>query len=141
MLYNTEKGPKINGNCCGGIFNSISRIFSLNDFIVKKCDALSFIVNSLVFFFLNYKTFNYKLNYILYSLYMMQALWLFCCCDDHAYSSWKSESQFKFKEQTIHINVCLGMQTLVNTCKHNQREDCLFDGCLDVYHWCSLIGG
>lgn len=75
MLYNTEKGPKINGNCCGGIFNSINRIFSLNDFIVKKCDALSFIVNTVfVLFFLNYKTFNYKLNYILYSLYMMQAL-------------------------------------------------------------------
>lgn len=50
MLYNTEKAPKINGNCCGGIFNSISRIFSLNDFIVKKCDALSFIVNTVGFF-------------------------------------------------------------------------------------------
>lgn len=63
MLYNTEKGPKINGNCCGGLFNSINRIFSLNDFIVKKCDALSFIVNTVFFcFFLNYKTFNYKLN-------------------------------------------------------------------------------
>lgn len=76
MLYNTEKAPKINGNCCGGIFNSISRIFSLNDFIVKKCDALSFIVNTVGFFWVFFltKTFNYKLNYILYSLYNMQAL-------------------------------------------------------------------
>lgn len=63
---------------------------------------MSFIVNT-VFYFFNYKTFNYKLNYISYSLYIMQALsWLFCCCDDYAYSSWKSEIQFKFKEQTIH---------------------------------------